>query len=67
MERIAKVLGNQIFDIIANRCGTSLGIGLQMEANLLLEFVCNVHNEGDKVIDEQNRIVVLCVWRIPGN
>lgn len=38
-----------------------------MEADLLLEFVCDVQNEGDKVIDEQDRIVVLCVWRIPRN
>lgn len=64
---MANVLGNQIFDIISNRRSASLGIGLQMEANLLLKFVCNVQNEGDKVIDEQNRIVVLGVWRIPGN
>lgn len=67
MERIAIVLGNQIFDIISNRRSASLGIGLQVEADLLLEFVRNVQYEGDKVIDEQNRIVVLCVWRIPGN
>lgn len=64
---MANVLGNQIFDIISNRRSASLRIGLQMEANLLLKFVCNVQNEGDKVIDEQNRIVVLGVWRIPGN